>query len=235
MITIRFPTGVTACAVEAPADARGEDVLDALDLPAPWGAVVLNGTTGELDPDLAVRLAPVLGALAARRPTILTGGTDAGIFSILGRAAAGDAPLVGVAPRHLVTWPGGPAGSGRVPLEPHHSHFVLVDGDEWGDETPALLEIAAALCRRAPCVVLICGGGPVTAAEALDHVRAGRPVVVVEGSGRFADVLAGAVRRRTDTGAMAEIARGEVTVCPLSSGPAGLVAAVLAYVQGGGG
>lgn len=224
MITIRFPTGVTARAVAAPPDARGDDVLEALDLPVPRGTVVLNGTTEDLDADPGARLGSVLGDLAALGLTMLTGGTDAGIFALLGRArgaaAAADAdrgPLVGVVPRELVTWPGGPTGGERVPLEPHHSRFVLVDGHRWGDETPVLLGLSAALGRRAPCVAVVCGGGPITATETAGHVRAGRPVIVVEGSGRFADELAGAAG---------------VTV---ASGPDEVVAAVLAYLDGGAG
>lgn len=225
MITIRFPTGMTARAVAAPPDAQGDDVLAALDIPVPRGTVVLNGTTEDLDPDPAARLGSVLGDLAGLGVTMLTGGTDAGIFAVLGQArsaaaAAADAdrgPLVGVVPRHLVTWPGGPTGGVRVRLEPHHSRFVLVDGHRWGDETPVLLGLSAALGRHAPCVAVVCGGGPITASETAGHVRAGRPVIVVEGSGRFADELAGAAG---------------VTV---ASGPDEVVAAVLAYLDGGAG
>ena len=220
MITIRVPTGVTARAVAAAPDARGDDVLAALDLPVPRGTVVLNGTTEDLDADPAARLGSVLGDLAALGLTMLTGGTDAGIFALLGRARAAAAagadrgPLVGVVPRDLVTWPGGPTGGERVALEPHHSRFVLVDGHRWGDETPVLLDLSAALGRRAPCVAVVCGGGPITATETAGHVRAGRPVIVVEGSGRFADELAGAAG---------------VTV---ASSPDEVVAAVLAHLDG---
>jgi hypothetical protein len=58
----------------------------------------------------------------------------------------------------------------------------------------------------------------VTRAEVAGHVRAGRPVVVLAGSGRFADELAGAHDGP------------HVTVCPLSAGPAALVEAVLAVL-----
>jgi hypothetical protein len=33
----------------------------------------------------------------------------------------------------------------KVHLDPNHSHFVLVEGDRWGDETTKLFEIATAL------------------------------------------------------------------------------------------
>ncbi len=77
----------------------------------------------------------------------------------------------------------------RVPLEPHHTHFVLADGEEWGDETPALLALLGALDRETPSVAVIAGGGDVTRVEALGHAQAGRPLIVLRGSGRFADEL----------------------------------------------
>ena len=163
--------------VEVRPDAGGEALVAALDLPAPRATVILNGTTAERD----LRLAGVLGDLAAaaraERLTVLTGGTDAGIFALFG-AAIGEptAPLVGVAPLHR----------DGVPLEPHHTHAVLVQGDAWGVETPVLLALAEAL---APAAAVICGGGAVTLTEVDGHLRAGRPVLAVAGSGGVADEL----------------------------------------------
>lgn len=247
--TIAFPDGTTADLLETPPDTGGDEMLAALRLPPPTGTIVVNGSVAALERGLSDRLAAVVGAEglagAVQREgfTAVTGATDAGIFSILGRAiAGGPAPLVGVAPRRLVTWPGRvPPGlrwldRGRVPLEPHHSHFVLVDGREWGDETPALLALARALHVLAPSVALICGGGPVTRTEVLGHVRDGRPVVVVSGSGRFADELASALNgHRGDHDASLEeiVALGRFTVCPLSDGAPALVGAVRAALRPG--
>jgi hypothetical protein len=166
--------------VEARLDATGDDLLAALDLPAPRGTIILNGTTAERDPQMADVLTELAAAAVRERLTVVTGGTDAGVFSLFGAAMAEPtAPLVGVAPRDRE----------GVPLEPHHTHFVLVDGDDWGDETPALLALAEALARLAPSVAVICGGGPVTRIEVAGHQRAGRPIVAVAGSGGVADEL----------------------------------------------
>lgn len=230
--TVEFPAGGRALLVEVPPDADGDELLAALGLPAPRGTVVLNGTTAGIHSQLAAMVggAGLAGAASRERLTLLTGGTDAGIFSALGGAMTeGSAPLVGVAPRRLVTWLGA-AGRDLVPLEAHHTHFVLVEGGAWGDETPALLALAGALARRAPSVAVICGGGPVTREEARGHARAGRPLVVVAGSGRVADEVASAVGGREDAAdsVTAEIvARGRIVLCPLAAGPGGLVDAVL--------
>lgn len=223
-------------AVEAPSDASGEDLVTLLGLPPPRATIVVNGTATELDGALAAGLSEVLGAnglggaVDRHGLTVITGGTDAGIFSILGRAmAARTSALVGVAPRGLVTWPGGPAGDG-VLLEPHHSHFLLVDGGAWGDETAVLLALAGALGRLAASVAVICGGGPVTRSEALGHTRCGRPLVVVAGSGRVADELTGDAPP-ADAETAEIVACGRITVCPMSAGGPALVEAVLAALE----
>jgi SLOG in TRPM, prokaryote len=209
--------------VETASDVEGDEVLAALDVPPPRATLVLNGSAGALDSGVAEHLAAVFGAdglagtVSRERLTTVTGGTDAGIFAILGRAIVDrSAPLIGVAPRALVS---GPGGSGQVPLEPHHSQFVLVDGDEWGDETATLLALSRALGRTAPSVAVICGGGPVTRKEVLGHVRDGRPLIVLAGSGRLADELA--------LGTTALVDGAKITVCPVDAGGHALARSVV--------
>lgn len=167
--------------IEVRPDVPGYELVAGLQLPAARATVVLNGSTADLDH----RMAPVLEDLAAaamrERLTVVTGGTDAGIFAIFGAAMTEpSAPLIGVAP----------CDRDGVALEPHHTHFVLVQGDHWGVETPVLLALADAL---SPSVAVICGGGPVTRTEVAGHIAAGRPVIAVAGSGGVADELGSAV------------------------------------------
>lgn len=74
--------------------------------------IVLGGSTNELSANETTVLrsvGEVLARVAAdERLTVVTGGTDAGIFAIFGQALAGQAtaPCVGVAPAGAVTWPG---------------------------------------------------------------------------------------------------------------------------------
>src|SRR5206468_11337979 len=62
-------------------------------------------------------------------------------------------PLIGVAPAGAVALPRSsdphPAPE-AVPLEPHHSHFLLVPGERWGDESPWLAAVVAALAGDRP-------------------------------------------------------------------------------------
>ena len=160
----------------------GDELIAGLELPAPRATVILNGPTAECDPALAGVLGELAAAAIRERLTVVTGGTDAGIFALFGAAMAEPtAPLVGVAPRNR----------DGVALEPHHTHYVLVEGDTWGDETPALLALAGALGRLAPSVAVICGGGSVTRLEVAGHQAAGRPIVAVAGSGGVGGELGG--------------------------------------------
>ena len=79
-----------------------------------------------------------------------------------------------------------------TPLEPNPSHFVLVESNEWGRETHKMLELARAF--NVPIVAILVNGGAIAADEALQSVRNGWQLLVIEGSGRFADELNAAIR-----------------------------------------
>ena len=190
--------GRSAIAVDAPADVSGEEAVAALALPRQHGAIVLNGGTTELPTDLAVTLRDTLGNGLARvavedRLTVVTGGTDAGIFSLFGQALGDErtAPCIGVVPAGRVIWPEraspadrGPEDEELVPLEPHHSHFLLVAGDEWGAETEAMLSLVDALSADCGSLAVLAGGGAGDLGLALDLGRRERGL-----GDRLADVL----------------------------------------------
>jgi hypothetical protein len=202
--------GREAIAVFAPPTVAGEEAAAALELPRPRGLIVLNGGTSDLSPELEAALRRTLGAGIARVAIeegldLVTGGTDAGIFALLGEALDDErrAPCVGVVPAGRVTWPGREWASGRrpngeepVPLEPNHSHFLLVDGDEWGEETDAMLALSDALSGDCPSLAVLAGGGAGARREVLAHVRSGREVIALDGTGRFAARLAEATAGR---------------------------------------
>lgn len=159
--------------------------------------LALVGTTRDLGGELAERLEPLLCAVvevaADARAAIVTGGTDAGVFQLLGQAVS-TAPRspslrIGVAPDDLVA--GRDKGaSGLTPIDPHLSALVRVPGGHWGDETLPLSRLVDAVAGAQPAVVLLVGGGQGTRAELLEHLSRGRSVVVVESSGRLADEIA---------------------------------------------
>jgi hypothetical protein len=192
---IARPGGGSAVAVIAPVNVAGEDSVAALGLAPPHGVVVLNGGTDLLPPEVRATLhgsfAGLVRAAVDEAVAIVTGGTDAGVFSALGDVLGETPPpvCVGVAPAGLVGFDGEPE-QGRVRLEPHHTHFLLVEADEWGAEVHAMMGLADALARRAPSLAVVAGGGEGARREVVEHGLAGREVVVLAGTGRLADELA---------------------------------------------
>lgn len=123
------------------------------------------------------------------------GGTLAGVMRLFGEArAAVGIPLVGVVAAGTVQLPGAPAPQqDAAELEPHHTHFVIVPGDQWGAESPWIAQTATILADSAPSITVLINGGDVAYADVERSVQAGRSVVAVAGSGRTADQFAAAL------------------------------------------
>jgi hypothetical protein len=222
--TITFENGNRAVVITAPRDANAQAILDALEITSPRAVILLFGGAAGLDDSRKAALAtlfaggvaPVAAELGA---LVIDGGTQSGVMAMMGEAVArspGTSQLLGIAPKGKITNPeitGASAAADSATLEPNHSYFVLVESDEWGGETTKMLELARAF--NAPTVAIVVNGGAIAADEALQSVRNGWPLVVIEGSGRFADELSAAVRdgQSVKSAEVSEIARsGRVTL-----------------------
>jgi hypothetical protein len=202
---------------------RTEDVpaaLEALGLRRRPVLVVVGGASGLAD-DAADALAAsaegLVRSAAATGAAIVDGGTDAGEMRLLGTALGDhDVPLVGVVPRALAALPGETAAPESAALEPHHTHFVLVPGTSWGDESRWLACVATALAGPRPSVTVLLNGGDIAWIDVAESLDEERPVLAVAGSGRTADVLAAALfGSRDDARADALAATGLVEAVPL--------------------
>ena len=158
--------------------------------------LVLVGAAAGLDAGVRRRLAavfrqrlcPLLHRLGA---AVVDGGTDAGVMAEIGRAreATGGAfPLVGVVPDALISIPGSGSPRGSAPAPGHR--LLLVPGTEWGDEIPWMQAVAARLAGACGAATLVAGGGRVTRLDVRASLAAGRPTVILAGSGGTADQLA---------------------------------------------
>jgi hypothetical protein len=215
--TISFENGNRAVVVTAPRDASAHAIIDALEIASPRAVILLFGGAAGLDDSRKAHLAtlfadgvtPVAAELGA---LIIDGGTQSGVMAIMGEAVAqhpGTCQLLGIAPKGKIAHPeivGASAVSDGAPLEPNHSHFVLVESNEWGGETGKMLELARAF--NAPIIAIV-NGGTIAADEALQSVRNGWQLLVLEGSGRFADEVSAAVRdgQPAKSAEVSEIAR----------------------------
>ena len=132
---------------------------------------------------------------------LLCGGTDVGVMSAIGKSRGRNGyqfSLVGIAPEGIVTWPEGPRNSGlflpgneREQLEPHHSHFILVPGNEFGDETKWIVRAATMIAAgRNKSVTILANGGKVSQRDVEEGLGVNRPLIVLAGTGRLADEIA---------------------------------------------
>jgi len=221
---LHFAGGRTAMALRMGQPSELPAALAALGLQAPRLVVVLVGGAGGLDRADLDRLRPLFGSglvpvVTRLGVAAIDGGTWSGVMRLLGEARSGagaDFPLIGVAAAGTVTLPGGqPPRDDAAPLDPNHSHFVLVPGDEWGAEADWIAQVATNLADDEPSVTVVVNGGEIAYSDVERSLAAGRPVLTVAGSGRTADQLAAAAQGGpADERAVALVKSGLVQAVP---------------------
>lgn len=219
---------LTVCTIQIRNSAELADALQAIGLKGSRPTFVLVGGASGLKDDyleclrqlFVERLAPLAEETGAY---VVDGGTDAGVMQLMGEARLainGTFPLVGVAAIGTVILPNiKNSFTDAAPLEPNHSHFVLVPGGNWGDESPWIAEVATVLSENAPSVTVLVNGGKIALQDVRNSIIADRPVVVVDGSGRTADKLAAALRGdKIDVEATELATSGRLVAVDLSNG-----------------
>jgi len=229
---IHFPNGNQAQAILSSASTRTTDLLHTLDIQQPNAVILIAGGAAKMDEQLAPNLFQlctdgIVQVAASLKGLIIDGGTQAGVMAIMGQAVAEQGrrlTLLGVTPAGCVTYPDKSADiacNEEVPLDPNHSHFVLVETDEWGGETETMYALAKALSANRPSVAVLINGGTITKSEVLHNVRQKRPIIVIEGSGRLADEIARLWKEKPSTIAdpeLAEVMRhGNIHVLPITA------------------
>jgi hypothetical protein len=209
--TITFPNGNSANLITVSPKASPESILKSLQPPPFKVLIMLSGGAAnfeQLERSLQLRLQQLFGRGIVRAATeigagFISGGTDSGVIALLGKSVAEyhcQSPLIGIAPAALITYPtkdvseeGTVSAEELVPLEPHHTHFVLVETTQWGGETEAMYNLVSAyrqLTENLPIFTVLVNGGEISRLEILQSVRLGIPIIVIEGSGRLADEIA---------------------------------------------
>jgi hypothetical protein len=227
---ISFPNGNRALAVIPPIGTRAIDLMRALGIPQPKVLIMIAGGAARMDerdhPNLMRLFTDSIAQIAStHNALVIDGGTQSGVMELMGQGIAKQQQrpvLLGISPAGSVTFPGKKrqkVGSEEVPLDPNHSHFVLVETNEWGGETETMYELAKVFSESCPSVAILIDGGAIAKNEVLYNVRQKRPIIVIEGSGRFADEIARILHERSSLGAdpdLTEIAsQGKLHLFPL--------------------
>ncbi len=225
--TIKFPNRNLAHLIRVPTSVDIQQIITALELSAPRALLVLNGGTARLDPEVGEQLGRLFDDLARlvieEKVTVITGGTNAGVFALFGNAlqkwGGPVAACVGVAVAARAKW---------TRLEPHHSHFVLVEGDSWGEETPIMYRLVAGLAINCPSLAIFAGGGQIVIEEMLQNVAQNREMILIAGSkGNTDAVVAARSGAPVSNGRIAQVIHeGQVTVLGINQPPGELATLV---------
>ena len=199
--TINFPDRQTLCVFP---DVRSDlaQAVSELQLEDNHPVIVLIG--GEIDEqqaDVTRRAIHTVSMVAEdMSAVVICGGTDMGVMAEIGQVRSQKHykfPLVGIAPEKLATWTDGPDstnflwwGTKRFQLEPHYSHFILVPGNEFGDESAWIVDTATILSKGNRSVTILINGGEVSQKDIDLSLEHDRPVIVMSRTGRLADKLA---------------------------------------------
>jgi len=152
--------------------------------------IVIVGGAGGMDEDGIARVQVffekhLFPFAQGKNAAIIDGGTDSGVMASIGRArklTGSELPLVGIIARDVDTI--------MTMLEPHHTHFIFCPGNNWGDESEWIAASASVLSGSQPSITILINGGQIAWNDARLNIQYGHPVLIAEGTGRTADVIA---------------------------------------------
>lgn len=168
-----------------------QEALDELGIPHPKTTIVLVGGAGGigfLDKFPMKKAVGIIAQLAEEAgAVVLDGGTQAGIMTEIGMQRKKNKytfPLVGVVFDALLMKEE-PASI----LDPHHTHFILIPGDDWGDESAWISKIATVIAGERKSITVLVNGGNISRSDVEYSLMTKRPTFVMRGTGRLADEI----------------------------------------------
>lgn len=200
-----FENGNTAKAVRIQSSDTVGEALAALQLTEPRPVIFVSGGAGGMsdkDKALTKSIVEAVCIFAEEQSAVIVdGGTESGIMQMLGdirKTHNSKFLLVGVSPLGKISYPGYKNPNEEAYLEDSHSHFVLVDGEDWGSESESIVTLAKMLSGNGShsAVGILINGGRIAMHEVyLATTREKKlSIIVLEGSGRAADDISTAFR-----------------------------------------
>jgi hypothetical protein len=118
---------------------------------------------------------------------VIDGGTQAGIMTEIGKQRKRNKfsfPLIGVVFDSLLM----KEEAGSV-LDPNHTYFFLIPGEDWGDESAWISKIATAIAGDKKSITILVNGGNISREDVGYSLLENRPTFVMRGTGRMADEI----------------------------------------------
>ena len=174
--------------------ANNNEILEALEqlgIPHPKTVIVLVGGAGGigfLDKFPMRKAVGIVAKLAEETGSVVVdGGTQAGIMTEIGKQRKRNRftfPLVGVVFDSLIM-----KEEAASILDPNHTHFFLIPGDDWGDESGWISKIATQIAGNYKSITVLVNGGDISRTDVEYSLLEKRPTYVVRGTGRMADEI----------------------------------------------
>lgn len=230
--TIRFDEKQYSPGLRIKPDGDPQKVIDSFGLLTPRPTIFISGGASNMRPEDIERTREIIDQgiaafAAAHNITVIDGGTEAGVMQMIGQARAQQGykfPLIGVAPVERVAYPGWQGRKAEAALQAGHSHFVLIESDEWGDESQMIVNLTRAIANRdRPMLGILINGGKIAEKDVFLATATGAnriPILIVDGSGRTANKISTAYKtQRTDNFIIQMIIKGgDIRLSALTDG-----------------
>ena len=188
---ISLKRGVTVAAVNIVEGKDLQQALTDLQIPHPKPVIVLVGGAsgiGWLDKFPMRKAIRIIARLAEETQSVVVdGGTQAGVMQEIGRQRKQNRfsfPLIGVVFDSLLMQ----EEPGSI-LDPNHTHFFLIPGQDWGDESAWISKIGTAIAGEQKSITVLVNGGNISRTDVEYSLLENRPTFVMRGTGRMADEI----------------------------------------------
>jgi SLOG in TRPM, prokaryote len=182
---------VSVPAVNITEDKEIQEALTQLNIPHPKTVIVLVGGAGGigwLDRFPMRKAIKIIARLAAETQSVVVdGGTQAGIMTEIGKQRKENRfsfPLIGVVFDSLLM-----KKAPESILDPNHTYFFLIPGDDWGDESAWISKIATHIAGDKKSITVLVNGGQISRTDVGYSILEDRPAFVMRGTGRMADEI----------------------------------------------
>lgn len=183
--------GATVGAVNITDNNEITQALDQLGIPHPKTVIVLVGGAGGIgfiDKFPMRKAVNIVAKLAQETDSVVVdGGTQAGIMDEIGKQRKKNGytfPLVGVVFETLIM-----KKEAASILDENHTHFFLIPGDNWGDESGWISKIATCIAGDHKSITVLINGGDISRQDVEYSLMEKRPTFVMRGTGRMADEI----------------------------------------------